>query len=86
MNTEDVILIPSEAGLFQVEPETRAWLHDTELDIWGWYTKEEEEEFYWCHEGEFCWQLSTADKNTGQEKLKEMQLRIKKDIGLKVIV
>ena len=24
---------PSEAGLFQVGPETRAWLHNTKLDI-----------------------------------------------------
>ena len=24
---------PSEAGLFNVGPETRAWLHSTELDI-----------------------------------------------------
>ena len=33
---------PSEAGLFQVGPETRAWLCDTELDIWRRYTKERE--------------------------------------------
>ena len=32
---------PSEVGLFDVGPETRAWLQDTELDLWC-YTKEEE--------------------------------------------
>lgn len=38
---------PSEAGLFQ---ETRAWLHDTKLDIWTRYTREEAPYhfFTWC--------------------------------------
>ena len=33
INTCPLYRPPSEAGLFQVGPETRAWLHHTELDI-----------------------------------------------------
>ena len=33
MNTCPLYRPPSEAGLFDVGPETRAWLQDTELDL-----------------------------------------------------
>lgn len=36
---------PSEAGLFNVGPEMRVWLHTTELDIWSCHTETEEEIF-----------------------------------------
>lgn len=41
---------PSEVGLFQVGPETRAWLRDTELNVWTRYTREEAPYlfFTWC--------------------------------------
>lgn len=40
---------PSEVSLFQVGPETRAWLHNTELNIWTPYTKEAPYHFFtWC--------------------------------------